>query len=36
MNPIVRSLIVATDGDPLSFSGRIRLRGRDELSLASL
>ena len=28
-----RSLNVLTDGEPLPFSGRIRLRGRDELSL---
>ena len=30
---ITRLLTVATDGEPLSFSGRIRLRGEDELSL---
>ena len=29
----VRSLTVTTDGEPLSFSGRVRLRGQDELSL---
>ena len=28
-----RSLTVTLDGEPLSFSGRIRLRGKDELSL---
>ena len=29
----VRSFTVAADSEPLSFSGRIRLRGKDELSL---
>ena len=33
MIPLDRSLTVLTDGEPLSFSGRIRLRGQDELSL---
>ena len=28
-----RSLAVTTDGEPLTFAGRIRLRGQDELSL---
>ncbi len=30
---INRSLSIMLDGEPLSFSGRIRLRGKDELSL---
>ncbi len=33
MSIINRSLTVTLDGEPLSFSGRIRLRGKDELSL---
>ena len=33
MIPLDRSLTVLTDGEPLSFSGRIRLRGQDELTL---
>ena len=33
MSVLVRSLTVATDGEPLSFSGRVRIRGQDELSL---
>ena len=33
MSIINRSLTVTLDGEPLSFSGRIRLRGKDDLSL---
>ena len=31
--PINRSLSITLDGEPLSFSGRMRLRGKDDLSL---
>ena len=33
MSIINRTLTVTADGEPLSFSGRIRLRGKDDLSL---
>ena len=34
MTPVInRSLTVMLDGEPFSFSGRMRLRGEDELSL---
>ncbi len=32
-DPISRALSITLDGEPLSFSGRMRLRGKDELSL---
>ena len=32
-HPVNRTLSVTLDGEPLSFSGRMRLRGKDDLSL---